>query len=178
MPKSPYKPFDWKHKGATRALNLTFEGRWTHAEIAEKCGVSTRTYEYWLEHPDFAARLDAMRADFAATLRDVAYADKMQRIIGLSQMAESARREYEQRPWLREIRPTPDGEIVNEAFNRDAHAAYRAALDDIAKELGQRTNKVDLTSNGETMRAVFLLPQIVTDADATPSTATATDETR
>jgi hypothetical protein len=56
--------------------------------------------------------------------------------------------------------------MTNESFNKDAHAAFRGALDDIAKELGQRTNKVDVTSNGETMRTVFVLPQIVTDDDA------------
>ncbi len=172
MAKSLDKPFDWEHKGAEEALRLTFEGRWTQAEIAEKCHIATRTYRYWREHPDFQARLEAMRADFAASIRDVAYADKAQRIIGLAQMAESARREYEARPWLKEERQIgrdpESGEplmMTNESFNRDAHAAFRVALDDIAKELGQRTNKVDMTSNGETVRTVFVLPQVTEERD-------------
>lgn len=149
MPKSANKPFDWKHKGAEKALHLTFEGRWTQEEIAKKCEISPRTLWSWLQHPGFQAKLEALRADFAASIRDVAYADKAQRIVGLSQMAESARREFEARPWLKEVRPTPDGELTNESFNRDAHAAFRGALDDIAKELGQRTSKVDVTSDGQ-----------------------------
>jgi hypothetical protein len=88
MPKHADRTFDWTRKGTEKAVALCFEGRWTHEEIAEKCGIATRTYEYWLAHPDFQARLDAMRADFVASIRDVAYADKAQRIIGLAQMAE------------------------------------------------------------------------------------------
>lgn len=160
MPKSAEKPFDWKRKGAERALALCFEGRWTHEEIAEKCGISVRTYEYWLAHPNFQTRLEALRADLALALREVVYADKTQRIIGLAQMAESARREYEERPWLKEVRPSSDGDITNESFNRDAHAAFRGALDDIAKELGQRKNVTDLTATVALQgRVAFYLPQ-------------------
>lgn len=153
MPKSADKPFDWKRKGAEKALALCFEGRWTQDEIAKKCGISARTYWSWLTHPEFQARLEALRADFAASVRDEIYADKARRVIGLSQMAESARREYEERPWLQEVRQVgfdrESGEpltLTNESFNAQAHAAFRASLDDIAKELGQRANKVDVTA--------------------------------
>ncbi len=145
MPKHADRLMKWTAT-QEQALHLAFEGRWTQEEIADKCGVATRTYGYWLAHPEFADRLEALRADFAASLRDVAYADKAQRIVGLAQMAESARREYEARPWLQEIRPTKDGNVINEHFNADAHAAFRGALDDIAKELGQRTAKADASA--------------------------------
>ncbi len=159
MPKHPDKPMKWTAE-QLQALALTFEGRWTHAEIAEKCSISPRTYAYWLQHPDFQERLDELRKDLSASLRAVAYADKAQRIIGLSQMAESARREYEARPRLKEVRPTRDGFIINEAFNQAAHDAYRAALADIAAELGQRKNVTEIGGALDvTERVTFYLPQ-------------------
>lgn len=135
-----------KIKAKEHALRLAFEGRWSHSEMAERVGVSTRTIERWTVAKDFRARLDAMRDDLALALRDVVYADKSRRIMALDAMAESARREYEARPWLKEVRPTPDGPLTNESYNAAAHAAFRGALDDIAKELGQRTAKADASA--------------------------------
>lgn len=142
------------------ALNMAFAGRYTQAEIAKSCEVSPRTIWTWLHHPDFEAALDEKRKDFAASISHVTYADKARRIVALDEMAESARREYEARPWLKEIRPTPKGDIVNEAFNADAHAAFRGALDDIAKELGQRKNDKDAgqTINVNGGEVVFYMP--------------------
>lgn len=155
MPKSPHLPMKWTPP-QTRALDLAFEGRWSQAEVAEKLAaefagdapkftVSLRTVKAWIAHPDFQARLEERRADFAASIRDIAYADKGRRILALAEMAESARREYEARPWLREVRPTRDGDITNESFNRDAHGAFREALADIAAELGARKHVTELT---------------------------------
>lgn len=134
-----------------QALALAFEGRWTHAEMAARVQVPARTIRRWLAEPAFRTQLQAARANLAESLSDVAYADKLSRIKALSQMAESARREYEARPWLKEIRPTPDGEIVNESFNRDAHAAFRDSLNDIAKELGERVNKQDAANAAQVL---------------------------
>lgn len=160
MPKHHDKSFNWERENRERALALVFEGRWTQDEIAEKCHIAPRTLRDWMKHPDFVARLEAMRADFAASMRTVTYADKARRIMALDAMAESARREYEQRPWLQEVRPTPNGDITNEAFNRDAHAAFRDALADIAAELGARKNVTELSGaldiNGD---VTFYLPQ-------------------
>lgn len=148
-----------KIKAKEYALRLAFEGRWSHSEMAERVGVSTRTIERWTVAKDFRARLDAMRDDLALALRDVVYADKSRRIMALDTMAESARREYEARPLLKEMRPTPDGMLVQEAFNAAAHAAFRASLDDIAKEMGQR--KADVPLNQQpVMRRYILEPRI------------------
>lgn len=166
MPKALDKPIQWTEK-QERALALTFEGRWTQSEIAEKCHIAPRTYRYWREHPDFQARLESLRADFAASIRDVTYADKARRIAALDQMAESARREYEQRPWLEEKRQIGyDQErdeplyLINENFNRDAHAAFRDSLADIAAELGARKNVTEMNGTLDISGVVtFYLPQ-------------------
>ena len=142
------------------AVALAFEGRWTQAEIAKRCDVSARTVWAWLNDPETQARIEAMRNDLAASLRDVVYAHKAARIVALSQMAEHARREYEAHPLLKERRPTMDGEIVNESFNRDAHAAFRGALDDIAKELGERSSNVNVSARAETLGVTIILEQM------------------
>lgn len=135
-----------KVKAKEHALQLAFEGRWSHSEMAARVGVSTRTIERWTADEVFKSRLQALRDDFAASILTVTYADKARRIIALDAMAESARREYEARPWLQEVRPTPNGDVTNETFNRDAHAAFRGALDDIAKELGARKQDTNATA--------------------------------
>ncbi|HET8908812.1 MAG TPA: hypothetical protein VFN11_17790 [Ktedonobacterales bacterium] len=133
-------------------LNLIFEGRKSHEQIAEVCGVPTRTCEDWIAHPDFQAALAQRRARLLDSLDSQPYIRKERRLIALAQMAESARQEYEARPWLKEERmigrDAESGEMLlmtNESFNRDAHAAFRGALDDIAKELGERSSSVKVS---------------------------------
>ena len=148
MPSKPgqrkRRPLKWDDT-LVSTLDAVFEGRKTHAKIAEDCGVPVRTLEDWIAHPDFQAELKRRRDNLIESLDHVPYVRKERRIIGLAQMAESARTEYETRPWLREVRPTPDGEMTNEHFNRDAHAAFREALADIAAELGARKNVTELS---------------------------------
>src|SRR5260221_12869409 len=75
------------------ALKLVFEGRLSLDKVALTCAVPPRTLDSWVAHPEFRSRLEELRADMAAALRDVCYADKTRRILALDQMAESARQE-------------------------------------------------------------------------------------
>lgn len=145
MPKSPHKPFDMKDGRVQNALKLAFAGRLTREQIAEKCSVSTRTLYYWLEHPDFIAALEELRKDFRKGIEGVTFADKARRIVHLDLVAKIALNELEERPLLTETRPTRDGEITNEAFNNTASSEFRAALADIAAELGERKNVTELS---------------------------------
>ena len=156
MSKSLTTPLKWDAPQLL-ALALVFEGRLSQAKIAKKCNIAPRTLAYWIDHPDFQERLEAMRADLAASLLGIAYTGKQQRIVALSLMAESAREEYEARPWLKEVRPTPNGDVTNESFNEGAFAAFRGALDDIAKELGHR--KVKDEEEKTQFRVVFVMPK-------------------
>ena len=163
MPSKPgqrqRRPMAW-NDAQTQALALVFEGRKTRDKIAQDCTVSVRTLKDWLAHPEFRARLAAMRENLLVTCDElgIAYVRKEQRIVSLAQMAESARTEYETHTWLREVRPSQNGDIVNESFNRDAHAAFRGALDDIAKELGER--KAESAANQQpVMRRYILEPR-------------------
>lgn len=188
MPSKPgqrkRRPLKWTPE-LKAALKLAFEARLTSEQIAEKIatdcqdsvGVPARTFRDWMTHPDFQAALREMRNHLVASLSDAEtlYVRKEQRIAGLAQMAESARCEYEARPWLKEVRQIgrdPEtGEaltLTNESFNRDAHAAFRESLNDIAKELGQRTSKVDITSAGERLQGISeTIARILDDPDTT-----------
>lgn len=54
----------------------------------------------------------------------------------------------------------PVDAIVNESFNADAFAAFRGALDDIAKELGARKNVTELSGSVDVNeRVLFVLPE-------------------
>ena len=143
-----------------QALEAIFEGRKTRDEVALSCAIPASTLDYWIAHKDFQRRLKTLYDEIEAATRGLPYIAKTQRLVGLSAMAESARREYETRPWLKEVRPTPDGEMVNEHFNRDAHAAFRESLADIAAELGARKNVTEL--NGALSvdgHVTFYMPQ-------------------
>lgn len=182
MPSKPgqrqRRPLKWDEVQKT-ALNLIFEGRKSHEKIAADCSVPVRTLRDWIAHPDFQAVLKERRDNLMESLDDVPYIRKERRLIALAQMAESAREEYEQRPWLKEERQIGrDDEgnplmLTNEHFNRDAHAAFRDALTDIAAELGARKNVTELSGaldiSGE---VTFYLPQ----PEQPPSETTTTDE--
>lgn len=157
MVKALETPLKWTPEQVL-AVFLIFEGRLSQAKVAEKVGVSTRTIEAWCAHPDFQQRLAGLRENLEASLTGVVYADKCRRVIALDQMAEAARHEFEERPWLKEVRPTPNGPITNESFNEGAFAAFRGALDDIAKELGHRRPKEE--DNKPQMRVVFIVPEV------------------
>lgn len=153
------RPLPWTDV-QLQALNLIFEGRKSQAKIAEDCGIPVRTLEDWIAHPDFQAALKTRRDNLMESLDNQPYIRKERRLIALAQMAESAREQYEEHPLLKEIRPTPDGELVNEHFNRDAHAAFRESLAEIAAELGARKNVTELSGTLDVSSSVtFYLPQ-------------------
>lgn len=157
MPSKPgqrkRRPLIWTEP-LKQALALIFEGRRSQAKIAEDCGIPLRTLEDWIAHPDFQAKLQEMRDHLleSCDALGVAYVRKERRIIGLAQVAESAREQYEERPWLQEVRQIgidrESGEpltMTNEHFNKDAAATFREYLADIAAELGARKNVTEIT---------------------------------
>lgn len=168
MPSKPgerkRRPLEWNEK-QLHALAAVFEGRSSREKIAQDCTIPLRTLKDWIAHPDFQAKLKEMRERMLDTFDElgVAYVRKEQRLMALSALAVSARAEYEQRPWLREYRPVlvkrPNEDpgaragsmlmvedyIVTERYNAEAASAERAALADIAAELGERVKRSEVT---------------------------------
>ena len=155
-----------------KALELSFAGRLSHDKIAADCSTPLRTLRDWLAHPDFIAKLTGMRERALEALveRGVPYVRKEQRVIALAQLAEQARSQYEGHELLIETRPTRDGDMTTERFNRDAFESVRGALDDIAKELGHRRPE---KSDGND--AANIVIRIETDHDDSPRIQVVTD---
>lgn len=152
------KPFVWDKQKAEISL-LVFEGRYSYEMIAQIVGVPTRTLDDWIAHPAFQERLESMRDNLLGILMEpgcMPYVRKEQRIIALSRMAEEARQQFEQHPT---IVHSSGAEI----FNVPAFHAFRAALDDIAKELGHRSRRspIELERIPES-NVCFYLPEIET----------------
>ncbi|MGH7192279.1 MAG: hypothetical protein ACREJM_01955, partial [Candidatus Saccharimonadales bacterium] len=128
--------FVWDKQKAEISM-LIFEGRHSFAQIAAMQDLPLRTLESWIAHPAFQERLEYLRDNLLGVLMEpgcLPYIRKEQRIIALSQMAESARQAFEAQPTI----PHPSGV---ELFNAPAFHAFRAALDDIAKEMGERRRR-------------------------------------
>lgn len=169
MPRKERKrrPLPWDAP-QEKAFALVFEGRQSLDKIALNCTIPLRTLKDWIAHPDWQERVRVARLDLVASLTQmgIGYVAKEQRLIALSQMGESARQEYEARPLLTERRQTGmDREtntplyLINESFNRDAHAAFRESLDDIARELGERRVKTDVAGAIDVnLQVSFYLP--------------------
>ncbi len=170
MPSKPgqrkRRAFVWEDdERKKQVLAAVFEGRKSRVQIGKDWNVSMSTLEDWIAHPDFQAKLKEMREHMLETFDalGVAYVRKEQRIMALAQMAESARQEYEARPWLKELRPVlvkrptePDEDgktkmqsvedyIITEHFNAEAYAAWQRTMTDIAAEQGDRKNVADMT---------------------------------
>jgi transposase-like protein len=142
----------WWTPEREQAVQLVFEGRLRQPQIAERCRISERTLRYWIDNPEFQQRLESLRTDIT---KSAVYADKLRRILALDQMAESARQAYEERTWIKEVRPTPQGGFAtNERYNSEAFREFRGALDDIAKELGHRVNKSSHEVSGPGGKAI------------------------
>lgn len=118
------------------ALELWFQGELSTEDIAQRCNVKRRQLYNWIKSDEFQTRLEKLRGKL---VDNVKYADKVKRIVALNDLAERARSEFMERPKVREVRQGPGGtSTVTERFNRDAFDSFRGALDDIAKEMGDR----------------------------------------
>ena len=164
------KPLDLHDERVLRAVDMSFAGRFTAAKIAEACKIAPRTYENWRRRPEFVEALAEKRADFNRSIERITFADKARRILALNDAALIALADLEERPKLKEVRPTKDGYITNEAFNNAAMAEFRAALDDIAKEKGERKNP----TTGTDAANIRILIETDTATSATSATSATT----
>lgn len=200
MPSKPgerqRRPLEW-NAAQQRALAAVLEGRNKQqklAKIAEDCHVSDRTLRDWMAHPDFQARLSALRDSLLDMCDElgVAYVRKGERVAALSQMAEEARQSWEERRYLREYRPVlvkrpaetsrePEAEhtqdrqepkmlmvedyIITERLNEGAMTQFRQAMTEIAAEMGARKNVTELTGkDGEALPGLVINVMPSTDA--------------
>lgn len=137
---------EWWTELKAALLMRVFEGQNTLAKNCLALDIPYATASLWTRHEEFKKALATLRHDAAEQLDATPFLRREQRLIALAKLAEQARDEWESRRYLIEQRPVPGGMLTNEKLNRDAAEIYRNSLADIAAELGQRRNKVDLSA--------------------------------
>lgn len=134
-------------KREEESARLVAEDEQTDEEIAALVGVAKMTIERWKKRPDFSARVEQHREAFKNEALTIGFADKRARLKALNAMAQDiqaqiARSNYERE----EIKLAANGEHVSfQVFDKDRVSAFFKALDDIAKELGERKTITDIT---------------------------------
>lgn len=137
---------EWWTEARAVLLTHIFEGQKGLRQLCVELGIPYTTAQNWVKHEQFRQALQELRKDTAAQLEGIPFLRREQRLMALSKLAEQARDEWESKRYLTEQRPVPGGVMTNEKLNRDAAEVYRNSLADIAAELGQRHNKVDISA--------------------------------
>lgn len=154
-------PFAWS-KVKERAAELVAEDKLTDDQIAELSGCERRTLARWKTHPEFAARVDAVVADFCATVRKHGIAILERRVAALDDRWKRMQQVIEERAKdvqvsghaggetgliVRRETPTKFGEIVEYSVDTGLLSELRAHEQQAAKELGQWVDKAETKAN-------------------------------
>lgn len=159
--------WEWTDQREDAAL-LAAEDRLTDEQIAEKCGIDRRTLARWKLVPDFASRVAEHRALWREELKRKGIAAKQNRLDALNDRWERLKRVIEERgadPGMQGVAGGATGLLVRqvkgigkgEDFERvEEYAVDTGLLKEMrdherqaAQELGEWTEKRDVTSNGE-----------------------------
>ncbi len=136
------------------AARLIAEDELTDEAIAEQVGIARSTLALWKNNPDIQTAVTAHREAFKDRALSEGFADKRARIAALNGSAQDilrwlAENEYERE----EVKVAANGEHVSfKIFDQARYAQFRGALDDIAKEMGDRKTVTELTGkDGEAL---------------------------
>jgi hypothetical protein len=130
-----------------RAALAVAEDTETDNAIALAVGVTKKTLENWKKRPDFLAAVAVHKEAFRDRALVEGFADKRARIKVLNGTAQDIARwladnEYERE----EVKVAANGEAISyKVFDHARYSQLRGALDDIAKEMGDRATKTELT---------------------------------
>lgn len=137
--------FTWT-KPKERAAKLLAEDELTDDAIAQEVGISPAGLALWKKHPDFQARMQQHVDAFRARIFRTGFARKEKRIEALDLTARDLLKQLVAEEYDREeVRIAANGEHVSfKLHDHTRYASFRGALDDIAKELGERKTNVEL----------------------------------
>lgn len=138
-------------------------------EAAQQCGVTNATASRWLDNPGIQAEIErrqsAIREAAEQTeqaeierILTTGYAAIHNRVQALGRMADLI-----EQSWHEQVEPGQPEKIVWQWVTPDKLREWRGCLDDIAKELGQRVKKSDVTSAGDKLTApnvIIYLPDV------------------
>lgn len=114
----------------------------TKKDVAREIGISERTMHTWLDWEEFNARVGVVVDELRARILTTGIADRVYRVQKLGKMADKLER-------VIDVVTLPDPAL---------HKEYRETLKQAAQELGQWTEKREVTGSIE-----------ITDGDKTPA---------
>lgn len=154
-PSAP--PLQWNER-RERAAWLLAEDELTDEQIAADCGIARATLATWKRHPDFNERVAENVAKLGANIAGIAIARRRNRVLRLQDMIDRLERVIHARALAADTAEEQTGLIVSKPhfnvfgeesreykFDAALVREYRATLEMAAKELGQLTEKVELT---------------------------------
>jgi gas vesicle protein len=173
-----FTKFNWTDERRLAAQLLAMNEK-TDEQIAAECGVTRRMLAYWKKHPEFTARVNEIVQQTADKLLKQGVRLKENRLAKLQGMLDRMAALVEARAKdLGKPRTDDDGEeteeiagggtglLVRDNKGKDWRPVYkfdaallrefREYLKQAAIELGEWTEKRDLTSDGKSLGVVFL----------------------
>lgn len=148
----------------TRAARLVADDVLTDQEIADTCGINKRTLERWKQLPSFAAAVVRFGDDLAAAELADGIADRQRRVSKLDRTLDALEQIVAERAADASMAPVPGGatgwlvrqyrmvgmgkaaQLVEEyTVDVGTSREMRALMEQAAKELGQWTERRELT---------------------------------
>ncbi len=148
----------WTRKRERAALQVA-EDHLTEEAIAKQAGVTKVTLWTWRKHPDFAARVEAHKARWAAEIEQEGIANRQNRVNALNERWRLMQQVIEARAadatmkgaghetglLVRSVKPTKRGMVEEYRFDGALVAELRAHELQAARELGQLVERRELT---------------------------------
>jgi len=139
---------------------LVAEDERTDQDIADSLGIHRDTLEKWKRKPVFAARVRQHREAFKDRALAEGFADKRERVRVLNMLATGTLVELAKEGgyFREEVKIAANGEHVSyQVFDKPKHDTLRGYLDDIAKEMGDRQSKVEVSGDPDKPLVLGLL---------------------
>lgn len=138
-----------------KAARMVAEDERTDQQIADEIGINKVTLERWKQRPDFAAAVTAQREAFRDRALTEGFADKRARLKALDGLAQDIYRQVAVRGtaddptaglYREEVKIASNGETVSyQVFDKALLDSLRGLFDDIAKEVGERVTRAEIT---------------------------------
>jgi hypothetical protein len=179
---SAARPFRWTGRTA-QAAALVAEDRLPDKAIAAECGVTERQLERWKEHPEFRARVAGHVAAFREAVLSRGIARLENRVAALQDRWDGMKTVIRERAeemqgecpgggtglLVRQVKSIGSGQAAREieeyAVDTGLLKELREHERQAAQELGQWTDRQDVTSGGEVISFVTVPPGARDDPD-------------
>jgi hypothetical protein len=141
------------------AARLVAEDDLSNEAISARVGVTRQTLDLWKKRPEFVARVAQHREAFKDAALSEGFADKRERVRALNAVATAVLTQLAAEDYQGVIGVDREGEPI-EGFDVQRLREFRGLLSDLAKEMGDRRQGVDLNVTGYRERAERIAAEI------------------